>query len=90
VRTLRFKADAPPAGRDHCIFAPPLRGAPVNLIEAVENPRISFGATAAWRTRPIGPSLMRYSSKERETRRFAGISGVERRATGAVNFSDRR
>jgi len=25
-------------GYDHCIFAPPLRGTPVNLIEAVENP----------------------------------------------------
>jgi hypothetical protein len=34
--------------RDHCIFAP-LRGAPLSLIEAVENPRISFGGTALGR-----------------------------------------
>jgi hypothetical protein len=53
VRNLRFKADAPPAGRDHCIFAPPLRGVLVNLIEAVEKPRISFGATALGRIAPF-------------------------------------
>ena len=40
-------------GYDHCIFAPPLRGTPVNLIEAVENPRISFGATALGRLAPF-------------------------------------